>query len=153
MVDRYGPRKVMAWFSILGAIPSGLAGLAHNILHMYSRSHLCSLSGLDLSCKKLMTIIIVAERLMPSWLGSFNPSLNLLDYHPTLLGELLSPLFRECSAVVQESYLAYDLAPTFGIYDYVRARTCHRQQYGKCLFNPKRPDFTQTKAGYYTSIL
>ena len=50
-----------------------------------------------------MTVIIVAERLMPLWLGSFNLSLNLLDYHHMLLGELPSPLFRECSAVVQES--------------------------------------------------
>ena len=50
-----------------------------------------------------MTIIIVAEQLMPSWLDSFNPSHNLLDYHHTLLGELRSPLFRECSVVVQES--------------------------------------------------
>ena len=35
MVDRYGPRKVMAWLLILGAIPSGLAGLAHNVQSFY----------------------------------------------------------------------------------------------------------------------
>ena len=34
---------------------------------------------------------------MPLWLCSFKISLNLLDYHHTLLGELPSPLFRECS--------------------------------------------------------
>ena len=50
-----------------------------------------------------MTIIIVAERLMPPWLGSFNLSLNLLDYHHMLLGELPSSLFREWTAVAQES--------------------------------------------------
>ena len=50
-----------------------------------------------------MTIITVAERLMPLWLGSFSLSLNPLDYHHTLLGELPSPLFRECSAVDRES--------------------------------------------------
>ena len=54
MVDRYGPRKVMAWLLILGAIPSGLAGqrpvlLRPEVLHRHSRSDLCSLSGLDLS--------------------------------------------------------------------------------------------------------
>ena len=38
---------------------------------------------------------------MPSWLGSFSLSHNLFDYHHTLLGELPSPLFRECSAVDQ----------------------------------------------------
>jgi len=35
MVDRYGPRKVMAWLLILGAIPSGLAGLAQNAQSFY----------------------------------------------------------------------------------------------------------------------
>ena len=30
LVDRYGPRRVMAAILIFGAIPSGLAGLAHN---------------------------------------------------------------------------------------------------------------------------
>ena len=30
LVDRYGPRRVMAGILILGAIPSGLAGTAHN---------------------------------------------------------------------------------------------------------------------------
>ena len=35
MVDRYGPRKVMAWLLILGAIPSGLAGLAHDAQSFY----------------------------------------------------------------------------------------------------------------------
>jgi hypothetical protein len=42
---------------------------------------------------------IVAERLTLSWSVSFNLSLILLDYQHTLLGELLSPLFRECSAM------------------------------------------------------
>ena len=50
-----------------------------------------------------MTIIIVVGQLMPLWLGSFNLLRNLLDYHHTLPGELPSPLFRECSAVDQES--------------------------------------------------
>ena len=35
LVDRYGPRKVMAWLLITGAIPSGLAGLAHNAQSLY----------------------------------------------------------------------------------------------------------------------
>ncbi|KAG2006712.1 nitrate transporter [Coprinopsis cinerea AmutBmut pab1-1] len=35
LVDRYGPRKVMAWLLILGAIPSGLAGTAHNATTLY----------------------------------------------------------------------------------------------------------------------
>ena len=34
-VDRYGPRKVMAWLLILGAIPSGLAGVVHNAQSFY----------------------------------------------------------------------------------------------------------------------
>ena len=52
--------------------------------------------------------------------GLFHPSLNPLDYRPTLLGELPSPLFRECSAVVQVSSPMTWLPPlaymtTFGL--------------------------------------
>lgn len=35
LVDRYGPRKVMASLLIIGAIPSGLAGTAHNATSLY----------------------------------------------------------------------------------------------------------------------
>ncbi|KAG6847502.1 hypothetical protein H0H93_007691 [Arthromyces matolae] len=35
LVDAYGPRKVMAGILILGAIPSGLAGTAHNANTLY----------------------------------------------------------------------------------------------------------------------
>jgi NNP family nitrate/nitrite transporter-like MFS transporter len=35
LVDRYGPRKVMAGLLILGAIPSGLAGVARNAQDLY----------------------------------------------------------------------------------------------------------------------
>lgn len=35
LVDQYGPRKVMAAILILGAIPSGLAGTAHNASSLY----------------------------------------------------------------------------------------------------------------------
>ncbi|KAJ7659074.1 nitrate/nitrite porter, partial [Mycena polygramma] len=35
LVDRYGPRKVMAGLLVLGAIPSGLAGTAHNAQTLY----------------------------------------------------------------------------------------------------------------------
>ncbi|KAH9478950.1 Nitrate transporter [Psilocybe cubensis] len=35
LVDRYGPRKVMAYLLILGAIPSGLAGTAHDAGTLY----------------------------------------------------------------------------------------------------------------------
>ena len=35
-VDRYGPRKVMASILLLGAIPSGLAGTAHNASTLYA---------------------------------------------------------------------------------------------------------------------
>jgi NNP family nitrate/nitrite transporter-like MFS transporter len=36
LVDRYGPRKVMAGILIAGAIPSGLAGTAHNAATLYA---------------------------------------------------------------------------------------------------------------------
>ncbi|PPQ68007.1 hypothetical protein CVT26_007370 [Gymnopilus dilepis] len=35
-VDKYGPRKVMAFLLILGAVPSGLAGTAHNAPTLYA---------------------------------------------------------------------------------------------------------------------
>ncbi|KAJ7433452.1 nitrate/nitrite porter [Mycena galericulata] len=35
LVDRYGPRKVMAGLLVIGAIPSGLAGTAHNAQTLY----------------------------------------------------------------------------------------------------------------------
>jgi NNP family nitrate/nitrite transporter-like MFS transporter len=35
LVDRYGPRKVMAGLLILGSIPSGLAGTAHSARTLY----------------------------------------------------------------------------------------------------------------------
>jgi NNP family nitrate/nitrite transporter-like MFS transporter len=35
LVDRYGPRKVMASLLVLGAIPSGLAGTANNAVSLY----------------------------------------------------------------------------------------------------------------------
>ncbi|KAJ7847087.1 nitrate/nitrite porter [Mycena olivaceomarginata] len=35
LVDRYGPRKVMAGLLLLGAIPSGLAGTAHSAQTLY----------------------------------------------------------------------------------------------------------------------
>ena len=31
----YGPRKIMAWLLIVGAIPSGLAGTAHTAIGLY----------------------------------------------------------------------------------------------------------------------
>lgn len=36
LIDRYGPRKVMAGLLFLGAIPSGLAGTAHNASSLYA---------------------------------------------------------------------------------------------------------------------
>lgn len=35
LVDRYGPRKVMAGLLLIGAIPSGLAGTAHSAGTLY----------------------------------------------------------------------------------------------------------------------
>lgn len=35
LVDKYGPRKVMAYLLILGAIPSGLAGTANSAKTLY----------------------------------------------------------------------------------------------------------------------
>ncbi|KAJ6459563.1 major facilitator superfamily domain-containing protein [Mycena sanguinolenta] len=52
VMDRYGPRKVMAGLLILGAIPSGLAGTAHNAQTLYVlRFCIGSLGGTFIPCQ------------------------------------------------------------------------------------------------------
>jgi MFS transporter, NNP family, nitrate/nitrite transporter len=45
LVDRYGPRKVMAGLLIIGAIPSGLAGTAHDARTLYVLRFFISILG------------------------------------------------------------------------------------------------------------
>ena len=50
-MDHYGPRKV-TWLLILGAIPSGLAGLAHNFQSFYVlRFFICILGATFVPCQ------------------------------------------------------------------------------------------------------
>ncbi|KAJ7216158.1 nitrate/nitrite porter [Mycena rebaudengoi] len=52
LVDRYGPRKVMAGLLILGAIPSGLAGTVHNAQTLYAiRFFIGILGGTFIPCQ------------------------------------------------------------------------------------------------------
>ncbi|KAF9007402.1 nitrate transporter [Cyathus striatus] len=52
LVDHYGPRKVMAGLLVLGAIPSGLAGTAHNASTLYAlRFFIGILGGTFVPCQ------------------------------------------------------------------------------------------------------
>lgn len=52
MVDAFGPRKVMAGLLVLGAIPSGLAGTAHNASTLYAiRFFIGILGGTFVPCQ------------------------------------------------------------------------------------------------------
>ncbi|KAK7036042.1 Nitrate/nitrite transporter [Favolaschia claudopus] len=52
LVDRYGPRKVMAGLLVLGAIPSGLAGTAHSAQTLYAlRFFIGILGGTFIPCQ------------------------------------------------------------------------------------------------------
>ncbi len=56
LVDRYGPRKVMAGILLLGVIPSGLAGLAHNAGSLYAvRFFISFLGGTFVPCQAWTT--------------------------------------------------------------------------------------------------
>jgi NNP family nitrate/nitrite transporter-like MFS transporter len=56
LVDRFGPRKVMAWLLILGAIPSGLAGTAHSAGALYAlRFFIGILGGTFVPCQAWTT--------------------------------------------------------------------------------------------------
>ncbi|OAX35874.1 nitrate transporter [Rhizopogon vinicolor AM-OR11-026] len=52
LVDRYGPRKVMAYLLIIGAIPSGLAGTVSTVHGLYTiRFFIGILGGTFVSCQ------------------------------------------------------------------------------------------------------
>ena len=52
MVDRFGPRKVMAALLLIGAIPSGLAGTANGAYSLYAiRFFIGILGGTFVPCQ------------------------------------------------------------------------------------------------------
>ncbi|KAF8552378.1 nitrate transporter [Imleria badia] len=56
LVDRYGPRKVMAGLLVIGAIPSGLAGTAHSAMGLYLvRFFIGILGGTFVTCQAWTT--------------------------------------------------------------------------------------------------
>ncbi|KAI9569845.1 major facilitator superfamily domain-containing protein [Boletus coccyginus] len=57
LVDRFGPRKVMAGLLVLGAIPSGLAGTAHTANGLYLiRFFIGILGGTFVTCQAWTTV-------------------------------------------------------------------------------------------------
>jgi MFS transporter, NNP family, nitrate/nitrite transporter len=79
LVDRYGPRKVMAGLLVLGAIPSGLAGTAHNARTLYVlRFFIGILGGTFVPCQAWTSAFFdkncvgLANALVGGW-GEFAP--------------------------------------------------------------------------------
>ncbi|CAE6334473.1 unnamed protein product [Rhizoctonia solani] len=74
LVDRYGPRKVMASLLVLGAIPSGLAGTATKASHLYAiRFFIGILGGTFVPCQAWTTaffdknVVGTANALVGGW--------------------------------------------------------------------------------------
>ncbi|KAF7357751.1 Nitrate/nitrite transporter [Mycena venus] len=74
LVDRYGPRKVMAGLLVLGAIPSGLAGTAHSAQTLYAlRFFIGILGGTFIPCQAWTScffdknIVGTANALVAGW--------------------------------------------------------------------------------------
>ncbi|KIM31986.1 hypothetical protein M408DRAFT_318374 [Serendipita vermifera MAFF 305830] len=74
LVDRFGPRKVMAWLLVIGAIPSGLAGTAQNANHLYAiRFFIGILGGTFVPCQAWTTcffdknVVGTANALVGGW--------------------------------------------------------------------------------------
>ncbi|KAL4065998.1 major facilitator superfamily domain-containing protein [Scleroderma citrinum] len=74
LVDRYGPRKVMAGLLVLGAIPSGLAGTAHTAKGLYFvRFFIGILGGTFVTCQAWTTaffdknVVGTANALAAGW--------------------------------------------------------------------------------------
>ncbi|KAG8718164.1 hypothetical protein FRC08_005818 [Ceratobasidium sp. 394] len=74
LVDRFGPRKVMAALLVLGAIPSGLAGTATKASHLYAiRFFIGILGGTFVPCQAWTTaffdknVVGTANALVGGW--------------------------------------------------------------------------------------
>lgn len=74
LVDRFGPRKVMASLLVLGAIPSGLAGTATKASHLYAiRFFIGILGGTFVPCQAWTTaffdknVVGTANALVGGW--------------------------------------------------------------------------------------
>jgi len=74
LVDRYGPRKVMAWLLVLGAIPSALAGVIHTADGLYFvRFFIGILGGTFVTCQTWTTaffdknVVGTANALAAGW--------------------------------------------------------------------------------------
>ncbi|KAF8599086.1 putative high affinity nitrate transporter protein 2 [Ceratobasidium sp. AG-I] len=74
LVDRYGPRKVMAALLVIGAIPSGLAGTATKASHLYAiRFFIGILGGTFVPCQAWTTaffdknVVGTANALVGGW--------------------------------------------------------------------------------------
>ncbi|KAF8554961.1 nitrate transporter [Imleria badia] len=74
LVDRYGPRKVMAGLLVLGAIPSGLAGTVHTVDGLYLiRFFIGILGGTFVTCQAWTTaffdksVVGTANALAAGW--------------------------------------------------------------------------------------
>ncbi|KAK4702453.1 MFS transporter, NNP family, nitrate/nitrite transporter, partial [Phenoliferia sp. Uapishka_3] len=99
LVDRYGPRKMMALMLVVGAIPSGMAGLIHNASGLYAvRFFIGILGGTFVPCQSWTTsffdknIVGTANALVGGWgnLGGGVTFVVMVSLFQTLVNDHLS---------------------------------------------------------------
>ncbi|KAK4703292.1 MFS transporter, NNP family, nitrate/nitrite transporter, partial [Phenoliferia sp. Uapishka_3] len=111
LVDRYGPRKMMALMLVVGAIPSGLAGLIKDVHGLYAiRFFIGILGGTFVPCQSWTTsffdknIVGTANALVGGWgnLGGGVTFVVMVSLFESLVKNRLSPsdAWRAAFAIV-----------------------------------------------------
>jgi NNP family nitrate/nitrite transporter-like MFS transporter len=106
LIDRYGPRKVMASLLVLGAIPSGLAGTAHSASTLYALRFFIGILGATfVPCQAWTSIFFdkncvgTANALVGGW-GRFSLFCYIVVYQGSFLLYILGNMgfvnFRPC---------------------------------------------------------
>ncbi|KAI6043895.1 major facilitator superfamily domain-containing protein [Pisolithus marmoratus] len=116
LVDRFGPRKVMAGLLICGAIPSGLAGTAHTASGLYIiRFFIGILGGTFVACQAWTTaffdknVVGTANALAGGWgnAGGGVTFIVMIALYNSLLSDGLTPhvAWRAAFAIVPVPFL------------------------------------------------
>ncbi|KAI6106918.1 major facilitator superfamily domain-containing protein, partial [Pisolithus croceorrhizus] len=116
LVDRFGPRKVMAGLLICGAIPSGLAGTAHTATGLYTvRFFIGILGGTFVACQAWTTaffdknVVGTANALAGGWgnAGGGFTFIVMIALYNSLLSDGLTPhvAWRAAFAIVPVPFL------------------------------------------------
>ncbi|KAI6148502.1 major facilitator superfamily domain-containing protein [Pisolithus tinctorius] len=123
LVDRFGPRKVMAGLLICGAIPSGLAGTAHTASGLYIvRFFIGILGGTFVACQAWTTaffdknVVGTANALAGGWgnAGGGFTFIVMIALYNSLISDGLTPhvAWRAAFAIVPVPFLLTVAAAT-----------------------------------------